>query len=185
MRKTGRWHRLIATCALITAASAHAQFKCLQADGKVAFQQLPCAAGDRATPLKLTPGSPAVPPATDARRIPNWPAIARSEPAVGMTLSEMKQAMGEPDVANLAQYGANTSDQLIYRKGNRTLYVSLQGGVVTSIQITGAEEVRAAPAKTACPSPQQIKALEFEASRIANRENQSLQAELARAIACR
>jgi hypothetical protein len=62
----------------------------------------------------------------------------------------------------------------------------VRNGVVTSFH----DQAGAAPkvpetAESRCPTPQQIKAMEFEASRIANRANHRLWSQLARARACR
>lgn len=162
-----------------------AQFKCVHADGKVSFQQMPCAEGSKSNNLDIRPGSGSITGTTEAQKR-NWAAIARGMPEVGMTLKDLEAAMGQPSKANLAQYGPNTHDQLIYYRSSRTIYVYLRNGVVTSVQNQAGGEIKVGePYREPCPTPVQIKELEFEASRIANRDNQEMHTALAKARVCR
>lgn len=104
-----------------------------------------------------------------------------------MTVKDLLEAMGQPDKANLAQYGSNTHDQLIYYRGDRTWYVYVRNGVVSSIQnqAGGRIDLPEVAQHAKCPTPEQLKQLEFDASRISNRDNHAVQAELARARVCR
>jgi hypothetical protein len=170
--------------ALVVSQGAQAQYKCKQADGKIAYQQSPCAEGASAQKLDLTPSSG--PATTSGERQSDWSAIARGEPKVGMTVKDLEQALGKPSRVNLAQYGPNTDDQLIYYRGNRTLYVYVRNGVVASIQNTEGGEIKVdSPSPKPCLTPQQIRELEFEASRIVNRGNAGMHDALAKARACR
>lgn len=61
---------LIAIATIAIAGVAHAQWKCVGPDGKVAFQQTPCAKNEQQQALDIRvsqPSQPAAPPATGAR----------------------------------------------------------------------------------------------------------------------
>jgi hypothetical protein len=161
----------------------HAQFKCTQPDGKVSFQQSPCAADSSSKKLELReqamPGAAAVPASS------NWAAIATGRPAVGMTAKELEGAMGLPNVANLAQQGSDTADLFVYYRGNRTILVYVRNGLVTSIENRAGGEIGSNAEPRQCPTPYQMKNLEFEASKIANRGDSPAARALASARACR
>ena len=171
---------------LATAAQAQQMYRC----GNT-FSQQPCgpdatSVGGKAAPQKAEAGEPASGAASAARR-PNWSAIARGVPEVGMTARELESAMGAPSERNAGRNGAGSDDQLVYRRDNRTIYVYVRNGVVTAVQEQsgGQAAATAAPEKAACPTPAAIRALEFEDSKIANRDNFALRSELASARACR
>jgi len=168
--------------ALAVSAPAFAQFKCTQPGGRTTYQQTPCDAND--AEKKVDHVKMAAPSAAAGGT--NWGAIARGEPAVGMTVKELTQAIGSPATVNAAQYGGRALDEYVYQRGNRTLYVYLENGVVKAVQNGAASaapaEVRATQSR--CPSPEQIRDMEFEASKIANRNNRGMHDSLARARAC-
>lgn len=62
--------------------------------------------------------------------------INRGEPVIGMTTSQLHQAMGAPNKVNAANYNGSLQDQLIYYRNGRTLYVYTDNGMVRSIQNT-------------------------------------------------
>lgn len=165
---------------LAAAGAAHAQYKCTDAGGKVSFQELPCASNEATSRLPVPSGEAGAP-----ARQPNWGAIARGEVKVGMTLKELKQAMGEPDKTSSSEYESGTEDELTYYRGNRTLFVSVRNGVVNSVRNTELRDTKPEPTRSRCPTPQQIRDLEFEASRLDNRGNERLRRELAQARGCR
>lgn len=180
---------LVATLTACAAGAAFGQYKCRQADGAVTFQQAPCAAGQVQQRLDLrvaAPASSAAPLADHRAQIADLDrkrlireAIAGGRPMVSMTRTELDQAMGSPDRVNVAQYGASLQDQLIYHRNGRTLYVYTKDGVVTSIQDTeGMPAVRQPEPSKPCASPREIRDIEIEISKIANRDNERLQTEL-------
>ncbi len=159
--------------------AVHAQYKCVHSDGAVTFQQVPCPTGNRSERIviKSAPSSP-----DGERPIEIRAGIAAQRPVVGMTLKELQRAMGTPDKVNAGQYGTNTSNQLIYYRGDRTLYVYTENGIVRSIQnMEGGKIEISQPTATrtkACPSAREIRDIEIEINKIQNRDNHQLQAEL-------
>lgn len=206
IRPFSRTARLLAL--LLTAASlpALAQFKCRQADGATAYQQTPCSgsqteqrAGSPAPAPVAAPAAPAdasgqaaaarvkVLAAEADRKMRIRAAIESRQPLVGMSRAELDLAMGNPDKINADQYGARSKNQLIYYRGDRTLLVYTTDGMVTAIQ--NRDGVPSSTRKTPCPTETEIRNIEVEMSKIANRGNERLQASLAskleKARACR
>lgn len=187
-----QWAKLIALAfgALLFSTGVQAQYKCKAADGAVTFQQTPCAASEQQERLRHAAGSasePASGPPKDGqsaqaklaeleRRLRIREAINVGRPMVGMTQDELSQALGSPDRTNTGQYGGSQQDQLIYYRNGRTVYVYTRDGVVTAIQDQDGGK-GAAPPKP-CPSAREIRDIEMDISKIANRDNPQLQAEL-------
>ena len=176
---------LLSLAMLATTAQAQQMYRC----GNT-FSQQPCGPDATAVGSKPAPQKPdaagAASDAASAPRRPNWSAIARGVPEVGMTARELESAMGAPSERNAGRNGAGSDDQLVYRRDNRTIYVYVRNGVVTAVQEqSGGQAAAAAPEKAACPTPAAIRALEYEDSKIANRDNFALRSELATARACR
>ena len=163
-----------------------AQYKCVQSDGKVAFQEMPCAAG--ASSQKLGVGSGGVGAAAGNG---HWSAIARGVPEVGMTRTELDAAVGRPDKTSTAQNGTNSDEIRTYNKSERTYEVTVRNGVVSSVSAKAPETTTttttttAAEPRRSCPTPAQIRDMEFEAAKIANRDNYALRSQIADAQACR
>lgn len=110
---------------------AHAQFKCTAADGTVAFQQAPCAAGASSERLVL----PASAPAPDRPEVIRW-ALANRRIAVGMTRDELRRVMlAAPERVNTTVAGGVRSEQQVYRRDGSTFYVYLDDGVVSAVQV--------------------------------------------------
>jgi hypothetical protein len=164
---------LIALCAINTAAMA--QFKC-DVGGKATYQDMPCA--DKGVTIKLTLGSGHADVATgDATAKSkkmiadvNWrskvqEAIAGGKPLVGMTRTELDQAMGAPSKVNAANYSGVLKDQIIYRQPSQTWYVYTVQGIVESIHNVPESNSSAAP-KAPCLSPFTIREMETSASSI-------------------
>lgn len=68
---------------------------------------------------------------------------------VGMTPAELRQAMGQPDKVNAAQYGERAQDQLVYYRPGQTIYVYTKEGEVTSFQNAAGSPVEA---RKSCPT---------------------------------
>lgn len=196
---------LVLCAGVLAALPAAAQFKCRQPDGSTAYQQTPCAGAQSDARMTASPAVSAAPGpgATDAEgraaqlklkkeladaehRQKVRYAIETRQPMVGMTRQELDLAMGAPKNVNASQYGSSLKDQIIYERDGRTLYVYTENGIVTAIQnrqaIGGAE-------KKTCPTAAEIRDLEIEASKFANRGDEKKQSDIARKLdkarACR
>ena len=113
----------------LAAGQAHAQFKCTQPDGSVAFQQAPCAAQARAEKLSLPP-----PPPDDGRGVYRA-AAARGAVRIGMNRAEVDLAMGgPPEKVNRSMVGGRQHDQLVYKLSTGPAYLYLDDGVLSSWQ---------------------------------------------------
>ena len=134
-------------------APVWAQYKCTSPSGQVSFQQQPCAGQQRqqALDLKTLPPPSAGTPAPDFakqnaeldKRLAIRAAIEERRPVVGMTVSELQLAMGAANNVNRSQAGDVVSDQHVYQRGARTVYVYTRNGVVTSIQDTASGQASA------------------------------------------
>lgn len=175
---------------LTLCAPVAAQYKCVGRDGSTTFQQTPCASDQRGERLNI-----AVPPSIDDGRPDHIRrAIVERKIVLGMTRAELDRVMGgRPNKVNSSVYESGRKDQLIYYQTGRTLYVYTDDGVVSAVQEQqGPTEVdyanQPAPATYArparrCPTRKEIRDIEIEQSKIANRGNDRLQAELARRLA--
>lgn len=179
---------------LLASPCVLAQYKCKSADGAVAFQQTPCASHEQQERLRKLAPSQAPETAAESslrsteaqlnqlklleseRRLRIREAINMGRPMVGMTRVELDQSLGNPDRINAAQYGASLQDQLIYYRNGRTIYVYTKDGIVTSIQDHGG--VIGEKVQKPCPSSREIRDIEIDISKISNRDNQRLQADL-------
>jgi hypothetical protein len=179
--------------AAISAAPVWAQYKCTDpATGQVSFQQQPCSGPQRqqALELKTVPPPAAGMPAPDFgrknaeldKRLAIRTAIEEGRPMVGMTASELQMTMGTASTVNRTQSGDTISDQHVYPRGGRTVYVYVKGGVVTTIQDTSSGQSTAAVAGK-CLSKRELWNLEVEASRSEIRDNEPVQARYRQRIA--
>jgi len=173
-----------AFCLLLAAScSAHAVNKCTSADGTVTYQDTVCPGAAKATEkIKAQDNSPGLERGAGAdaaraklelarlqHRTAILAAINRREPAIGMTTSQLAQAMGAPNKVNAGNYSGSLQDQLIYYRNGRTIYVYTENGVVRSIQNT--EGSYTAPAVShqntrPCPSELEIRNARTSASSI-------------------
>lgn len=106
--------------------------KCTAPDGKVSYQEAPCAGAQGAQELKV----PAVPSTSDQEaRFNN--SIAVGKIMVGMTAAQVRRAWGEPTKINVTVSGGGRTEQWVYRGKNfRDDYVYLENGTVRSVQGT-------------------------------------------------
>jgi len=159
----------IALLALACNASlAQGIYRCEGPAGMKVYQQAPCAGGeelttrrsrasaaDAAAQQKEADASRSAAQAEDQRLAAVSPGINGHFPVVGMTRTELKYAIGEPDQVNVSDYGRGLEEQRIYGRGDRTLVVYTKRGQVTSIQDA---ERGAAPKRTQpCPSPAAVR----------------------------
>lgn len=168
---------------------AAAQYRCRAPDGSISFQQNPCPEGAGQQKLDVRVNAPAAPGATPdytgslnelERQRKIREAISAGRPMVSMTRAELDVAMGAPQRSSSGQSGTDQNDQLLYLRNGRSIYVSLKNGVVVAFDDVdppmGAS--RTAPAAKPCPSAREIRDIEIDISKLANRDNKPLQLEL-------
>jgi len=161
----------------LTFPPAWAINKCTGADGKVVFQDLPCAGRGEKIEVRPASGYADEQNAQDAKAVVQKlqadnqmaEAIRTHEPLVGMTRAQLREAMGMPTKVNANNYGGVQDEQVIYERPNETWYVYTRAGVVTSIQhrpgpSTGA---RTRGPERRCPTQHEIKDAITSASSIA------------------
>jgi hypothetical protein len=186
-----KWWIVPAVLAAATPAFAQV-YRCKQPDGRIAYQDTPCATGEQKKVASPASGSDPVqsaeaPPPADFKQKLNEldrrrnvrEAIAAGTPMASMTRAELDAAMGRPDGVSSNQYGSSFQEQLVFNRGARSYSVLVKDGVVTSVQNY---EKQQAPRK-ACPTEYDIKRIELDMSTLQNRENQPLQAQLRRQLA--
>lgn len=142
MKKVNMTKQAVFMAVLLLAAPAWAINKCSASDGKVVFQDAPCAGQGEV--LNVRPASGHADPATQAsaqERLQKLKAdnamaeaIRLHRPLVGMTTAQLQDAMGLPTRVNASNYNGALHDQLIYEGRGETWYVYTRNGVVTSVQ---------------------------------------------------
>lgn len=158
---------LVAVVALLTFAPAWAINKCTGADGKVVFQDLPCAGQGEKMDVRPASGYADEQDAQDAQAVVQKlqadnqmaEAIRTHEPLVGMTRAQLQEAMGTPTKVNANNYGGVQEEQMIYERPIETWYVYTRAGVVTSIQHRPGPPIgaRTRNAERRCPTQHEIK----------------------------
>lgn len=167
---------------------AAAQYRCRAADGSISFQQNPCPEGAGQQKLDVRVNAPAAPGAAPdyngslselERQRKIREAISAGRPMVSMTRAELDVAMGAPQRSSSGQAGPDQNDQLLYLRNGRSIYVSLRNGVVVAFDdVDPPLGSRAAQSAKPCPSAREIRDIEIEISKLANRDNKPLQLEL-------
>jgi len=181
-------HVLALLSLLALSLPAAAQYRCRAADGSISFQQQPCPEGAGQQKLELRIDAPATPgTAPDykgqlselERQRKIREAVAAGRPMVSMTRTELDAAMGAPVRSSSGQVGPDLTEQLLYQRAGRSIYVSLSNGVVVAFDdVEAAPSARPAPAARPCASAREIRDIEIEISKLANRDNKPLQLEL-------
>lgn len=124
--------RIFATVLIVffaTPASAQA-YKCVSPEGKVSFQEQPCAASEKGQELKIKRPTPL---SAEEQRLIR--ATATGSVTRGMTASQVRSSWGSPTKINESVGSYGSHEQWIYDRGNyRSQYVYLQNGIVTSFQ---------------------------------------------------
>lgn len=194
---------LLLCAGVLATAPAWAQFKCRQPDGSTAYQQTPCAGNQSeqriGAPAYTSANALPDPGAKEAqakvkaqaaeadRRLRIRAAIEARRPAIGMTRQELELAMGRPTRLNTDTSARGLREQWVYQGQNQTLYVYTDGQEVTSF--SQRDDFAGAAKKAECPTPSQIRDIEVEMSKFANRGDEKKQAALAakleKARACR
>ena len=171
----------------VACTQAAAVNKCTGPDGKVVFQDAPCEGkGETVKVWSSGPSSPSGSGPDDAlqrarrqaeidgihQRADIRAAIERGEPMVGMTRSQLEQALGAPDLVNADNDGGVVREQIIFERPGQAWYVYTENGVVTSIQNRpSVHRTRAGR----CPTPQEIRAMETSASSITLSERERME----------
>lgn len=146
-------------------------------DGKTVYQDTPCPGAG--TSMNLPKSAPPTAEDTakaqhDLSKLKHDNAIAEgirtNKPVIGMTRSQLDQAMGPPNAVNAGNYGGTLKDQLVYYKPNATWYVYTTNGVVESIQASAAMP-QAGPSQTGdrlarCPTSLEIRNVEITADNL-------------------
>lgn len=185
MRRSCVRAAVVAALSALAACGAMAVTKCVGTGGAVHYTDGACPAGSTGKAVAIVANTTGQ---AEDRPVHIRAAVAARRPVVGMTVDELERAMGRPDKVNAAQYGAEIKDQLIYYTDNRTIYVYVTNGLVTAIQNTDGGRPRhavstyATPGR-ACPSPRDIRNIEFELSKLENRDRPQVLAELHRQLA--
>ncbi len=179
----------IAPALLAVAMPAFAQvFRCKQPDGRIAYQDTPCASGEQkklAKPVGVPEPAADAPPQRSYvpytqfdRKRSIQKAIANGTPETTMTRAELDAAMGRPDSEEFGPYDGTWYDILVYEVPDRTYIVFLQNGVVVAVQ----ESREPVPAKP-CPTEFEKKRLEQEMNAPQNRGNKEYQKDLRKRLA--
>lgn len=122
----------------LAAGTAHAQFKCTTPAG-VTFQDAPCSSAATSARVGPKPTPPAAKPWISPDR-PNHikRAFEQGAVVVGMTWDEVFRLNNSqiPDRVNTTTTAAGRTEQQIYRRSNRTIYVYVTNDIVTAVQTT-------------------------------------------------
>ncbi|MBX9836009.1 MAG: DUF4124 domain-containing protein [Burkholderiaceae bacterium] len=148
--------------AALLAAPAWAINKCTGTDGKVSFQDAPCADG-KGEALRIRPASGAASTNSAATseaqaRLAKMKqdnemaeAIRMHKPLVGMTVAQLQDAMGLATKVNADNYNGTQREQVIYERQHETWLVYTRSGVVESIQHRPGAPIGAPPARATRP----------------------------------
>ena len=166
-------------------------------DGRTIFQDAPCMGQGEVLDVRPASGHSNASSAASAARTKveiakiEWrsqvnAAIARSEPLVGMTRTELDKAMGAPTKVNADNYGGLLKDQIIYDRPRQSWYVYTEDGIVTSIQHRPGSSPIATGSTVRCLTPMEIRSMETSASSITLSEGERIQRrkEIAEARKC-
>ena len=165
MRKINNCWLLVG--ALLTAGPTWAVNKCTGADGKVSYQETPCAVSGQTLNIRKTSNSAEVNAQSNAQERLNKlkrdnamsEAIRTNTPIVGMTLAELEKAMGPATKVNADNYNGTRRDQVIYERPRETWYVYTSNGLVESVQHRPGAPIgasTASPQQGRCPSSVEI-----------------------------
>ncbi len=146
-------------------------------DGKTVYQDAPCPGAGAA--MNLPKSAPLTAEQTakaqqDINKLKHDNAIAEgirtNKPVIGMTRSQLDQAMGLPNAVNAGNYGGTLKDQLVYYKPNGTWYVYTTNGTVESIQASAPMPQSAGQSSgqtlSRCPTTLEIRNVEITADNL-------------------
>ncbi len=188
---------ITAALMVLSAAPAWAVNKCTGPDGKVQFQDAPCAGKGETITVRPASGHANASSAESAARTraeiagiesrsQTNAAIARGEPLVGMTRAELDQAMGAPTRVNADNYQGVQKDQIIYERPRATWMVYAEAGKVSSIQHRPAINAASSAPPVLCPTPFEIRNMQVSASSstLGDRERAERQRQISEAMRC-
>jgi len=161
---------------LLIVTPAWAINRCKGPDGKMYYQDMPCAAEHSGGEIDIKPASGnAAPEAADQARTQTQLAnsrqrdainqgIATGEPVIGMNEEELQRALGTPSKVIAGNYGGTQKDQIIFYKPNGTWHVYTASGLVESIEFSPdvAPHLRNRP--TRCPTELELRNLRVSAN---------------------
>lgn len=143
----GGWPRFIVGATVVMALSmastgVFAINKCVGPDGKVSFQDAPCAGRGEKINVRPASGKGDAAAAADAQarvetlRADNdmSAAIREGRPIVGMTTAQLNQAMGLATKVNTDTGAGGLREQAIFERPTETWYVYTRNGRVESVQ---------------------------------------------------
>lgn len=161
--------------------------KCTGADGKVSFQDAPCSGG-KAETLRIQSSADSSTSKTAAgeaqARLEKMQrdnvmaeAVRVHKPLVGMTISQLQQAMGVATKVNADNYNGTRREQVIYERAQETWFVYTRNGVVDSIQHRPGAPIGVSPPDAAgtCPTRHEIKNAITSASSISLSEGERVE----------
>ena len=158
---------------LVLCVPAWAVNKCAGADGKMVYQDAPCAGqGEKLNLMHGNAGESRVASGSAQAQLDKLKrdnemaeAIRTHKPLVGMTVAQLQEAMGAATKVNAANYQGVQQDQIIYERPNETWYVYTRQGVVQSVQNQAGAPLGVPPkAQVACPSQHEIHNAKVSAS---------------------
>ena len=161
-------HLLLSLC-----VPAWAVNKCTGADGKMVYQDAPCAGqGETLNLMHANAGENRAASGSAQAQVDKLKrdnemaeAIRTRKPLVGMTVAQLQEAMGPATKVNAANYQGVQQDQIIYERPNETWYVYTRQGVVQSVQNQPGAPLGVSPrAQIACPSQHEIHNAKVSAS---------------------
>jgi len=163
---------------LLASTPAWAINKCKGPDGKMYYQDTPCASGHSGGEIDIRPASgDAAPDAADQARARTQTQLASSrqrdainqgiasgEPVIGMSEEELQRALGAPSKVIAGNFRGTQKDQIVFYKSNGTWYVYTTSGIVESIQFSPdvAPHLRNRPAR--CPTELELRNLHVSAN---------------------
>ncbi|MEO8248110.1 MAG: DUF4124 domain-containing protein [Burkholderiales bacterium] len=167
----------LATSLAMFGSPALAVYKCTDQGGRLTFQDAPCAgSGQKIDARPALAPAERTPPVDAAAAIAKLQleadiatAVRMHRPTVGMTTSQLRDAMGSPSSINENNVEGVRRDQWVYDRSNGTWYVYPVNGVVRSVQHQSALSSGtsiAAASNRACPSEHEIRNAETSASSI-------------------
>lgn len=173
MTRLSQFLPLLLGLLLAAPVAAQSLYKCTASDGRVSFQQTPCAAaGGRAERLAVpqtnvvegNPAGEASLRAEAARSSAVRQAVARGQLVTGMTEAELLQAMGQPTVVNTNNVDGRVSRQFVYRyPDGSTRYVYTRDGLTYATQDRPGTGYTPPSARRTCFNDEQIQGADANA----------------------
>ena len=177
-------HALLLTIVLLTATNTWAVNKCKGPDGKISFQDAPCADGtgeklnirERAPSRTTTDLESTQQGQIASLRAQNEisAAIREGRPVIGMTVKQLNESMGLATKVNTHSLNGEMREQAIFERDNGTWYVYTKNGLVDYIQHRpdSPRHQLATERRLPCPSSLEIQNARTAATSISLNESQ-------------